>query len=109
MSSTLCGAAPRSVHALLRLRSGQQPLLRNAVRTASVPLWSPHRRCLSTAPGPLQAPPRKPVINAEDEAHIVKSPYTEVEIPEMNLADFVWKDVQKWPDNLALVSIIRQI
>ena len=46
-----------------------------------------------------------PEIPAEDEPFIVKSPYSDVEIPEMNLADYVWKDVEKWPERPALVSI----
>ena len=45
-----------------------------------------------------------PNIPPEDEKFIVKSPYSDVEIPEINLADFVWQDVQKWPENVALVS-----
>ena len=45
-----------------------------------------------------------PEIPPEDEPHIVKSPYSQVEIPEMNLADFVWKDVDKWPERTALVN-----
>ena len=34
----------------------------------------------------------------------MKSPYSDVEIPEVNLADFVWRDVHKWPEAIALVS-----
>lgn len=45
-----------------------------------------------------------PVIKPEEEKFIVRSPYTDCEIPEINLADFVWKDVHRWPDNVALVS-----
>ena len=48
-----------------------------------------------------------PKIPPEDEKHIIRSPYSEVEIPEINLADYVWKNVNKWPENVALVSIIR--
>ena len=44
-----------------------------------------------------------PEIPEEDQPFIVKSPYTDVEIPEMNLADYVWKDVEKWPERTALV------
>ena len=47
-----------------------------------------------------------PKIPAEDEKFIIRSPYSDVEIPEVNLADFVWKDVDKWPENVALVSIL---
>lgn len=112
MSSTLCYATalPRSVHALLRMSAGGQ--LRNGIsgmnRATSLPIWSPpHVRSLSCSIAPLMAP-RTPVISPEDEPNIVRSPYSDVEIPEINLADFVWKDVQKWPDNLALVSFEKQ-
>ncbi len=48
--------------------------------------------------------PLKPEIKPEDEKNIVKSPYTDVEIPEANLAHFVFRDVEKWKDKVALVS-----
>ena len=46
-----------------------------------------------------------PKIPPEDEKFIQRSPYSDVEIPETNLADFVWQNVDKWPENVALVSI----
>ena len=46
------------------------------------------------------APPK---ISAEDAPRIVKSIYSDVELPECNLADFVWRDVEQWKDNTALV------
>ena len=46
-----------------------------------------------------------PKIPPEDEKFIIRSPYSDVEIPETNLADFVWQNVDKWPENVALVSI----
>jgi hypothetical protein len=42
-------------------------------------------------------------ISPEEEKFIIRSPYTDVEIPLVNLSDYVWKDVEKWPDNTALV------
>ena len=47
-----------------------------------------------------------PEIHPEDEPYIIKSPYSDVEIPEVNLADYVWRDVEKWPERTALVSFI---
>jgi len=44
-----------------------------------------------------------PKIPPEDEKFIIRSPYNDVEIPETNLADFVWQNVDKWPENVALV------
>ena len=46
-----------------------------------------------------------PKIPPEDEKFIQRSPYSDVEIPEINLADFVWQNVDKWPENVALVSL----
>ena len=46
-----------------------------------------------------------PEIHPDEEANIVKSPYSDVVIPEINLADYVWKDVEKWPERPALVSL----
>jgi len=43
------------------------------------------------------------VIDPEDEENIVRSPWNDVEIPEMNLADYVWQDVHKIPESMALV------
>jgi hypothetical protein len=45
--------------------------------------------------------PRVPKIAPEEEKFIVKSPYSDVEIPEMNLADAVWKNVDQWPDKVS--------
>ena len=45
-----------------------------------------------------------PEIPPEEEQFVTKSPYTDVEIPEVNLADYVWRDVEKWPERSALVS-----
>lgn len=50
-----------------------------------------------------------PEIFPEEEAHIVKSPYSDVVIPEINLADYVWRDVEKWPERPALVSLFSTI
>ena len=44
-----------------------------------------------------------PKISEEDEKFVVRSPYPDVEIPECNMADFVWKNVEQWPEHVALV------
>ncbi len=44
-----------------------------------------------------------PTIKPEEEKFIVKSPYPDVEIPEVALADYIWRDVHKWEDSVALV------
>jgi hypothetical protein len=40
----------------------------------------------------------------QEEMYIVRSPWSEVVIPETNLADFVWQDVSGHADLPALVS-----
>ena len=47
-----------------------------------------------------------PEIPPEDEPFVTRSPYTDVEIPEINLADYVWQDVDKWPERTALVCLL---
>ena len=47
---------------------------------------------------------QEPKISPEEEKFIVRSPYSDVEIPEVNLADFVWRDVHKWPDRPSFVT-----
>ena len=48
-----------------------------------------------------------PKISEEDEKFVVRSPYPDVEIPECNMADFVWKNVEQWPEHVALVKDIQ--
>ena len=43
------------------------------------------------------------VIKEGEEKFIVRSPYSDVEIPEVNLAEHVFKDVEQNPDNVSLV------
>jgi len=48
-----------------------------------------------------------PAIKPEEEEFIVKSPFLDVDIPEINLSDYVWKDVEKFTDRLALVLTFK--
>jgi len=43
------------------------------------------------------------LIDKEDEKFVIRSPYTDVEIPEVNVADYVWSHAADYPDNVALV------
>ena len=91
---------------MARLRVLQQALHLKPLQKFQRPLLcsltsSLHRRSLSTTCRLLKY--TYPEIPEEDAPFIVKSPYSEVEIPEVNLADFVWKDVEKWPERTALV------
>jgi hypothetical protein len=39
------------------------------------------------------------------EQNIVKSPYLDISVPDINLIDFVWEMVDTYPDRTALVSV----
>lgn len=39
------------------------------------------------------------------EQNIVKSPYLDISVPDINLIDFVWEMVDIYPDRTALVSM----
>jgi hypothetical protein len=39
------------------------------------------------------------------EQNIVKSPYQDISVPDINLIDFVWEMVDIYPDRTALVSM----
>jgi len=43
------------------------------------------------------------IIDKEDAQFITRSPYTDVTIPEVNVADHVWTNAASYPDNVALV------
>jgi len=62
-------------------------------------------KCLHTTAFKHDRDKAKPVgvIDEGDEQFIIRSPYPDVNIPEMNLADFVFEDASKYPDNTALV------
>ncbi len=72
-----------------------------AVRAAIAASGAFSRRALSSSRRLLSS--RTPEVRPEEEKLIVRSPYSEVEIPETNLADFVFKDVDKFKNNVALV------
>ena len=63
-------------------------------------LYSP---LLFSTCSPLSSYPGLPSVPSEEERFVVRSPYSDVQLPEANLADYVWKDVEKWPENPALV------
>eukprot|EP00092_Neocalanus_flemingeri_P001335 GFUD01001426.1.p1 GENE.GFUD01001426.1~~GFUD01001426.1.p1 ORF type:complete len:659 (+),score=100.48 GFUD01001426.1:158-1978(+) len=43
------------------------------------------------------------LVDKEDAQFVIRSPYADVVIPEMNVADFVWKHAESYEDNVALV------
>jgi hypothetical protein len=50
-----------------------------------------------------------PLIVLQEDKFVVRSPWPEVEIPETNLADFVWQDVSQHAEYTALVGILWQV
>merc|ERR1712223_1463717 len=85
-----------------RIQSLTKQYLTSSSNQASLYIGVTSTRNLSTSSKLLKY--NLPEIPPEDEPFIVKSPYSDVEIPETNLADYVWKDVDKWPERTALVS-----
>jgi len=63
------------------------------------------QRLLSTHTTLLHAGSQLPVgaIRPGEEDRIVRSPWPDVAIPEVNLADYVWENVDQYSDNTALV------
>ena len=86
-----------------RIQSLTKQYLTSSSNQASLYIGVTSTRNLSTSSKLLKY--NLPEIPPEDEPFIVKSPYSDVEIPETNLADYVWKDVDKWPERTALVSL----
>jgi len=43
------------------------------------------------------------LVAKEEEKYVVRSPYANVKIPEVNVADFVWTHVASYPNSTALV------
>nr|CAD7396897.1 unnamed protein product [Timema poppensis] len=36
--------------------------------------------------------------------HVIKSPYPDIQIPDTNLVDFIWQNLDQWPDHTAVAS-----
>nr|CAD7568813.1 unnamed protein product [Timema californicum] len=34
--------------------------------------------------------------------HVIKSPYPDIQIPDTNLVDFIWQNLDQWPDHTAV-------
>lgn len=78
----------------------QLPLAIRSLKTTPA-ILNCQQRLLSTSSWRLKY--EYPEIPEDEKDLIVRSPYSDVEIPEVNLADFVWKDVDKWPERTALI------
>jgi hypothetical protein len=47
--------------------------------------------------------------NLTDNDFIVKSPYASLEYPKVSIDQFIWKDLQNWPNKIALVISINSL
>lgn len=69
-------------------------------------LW---RRPLSSVSGKLLNPEvEKNRSYSEKEGFVWKSGYEPISVPEMTIDEYVWKNVAKWEDKLAIVSTYSQ-
>ncbi|CAG2055732.1 unnamed protein product [Timema podura] len=39
--------------------------------------------------------------------HVIKSPYPDIQIPDTNLVDFIWQNLDQWPDHTAVAMLAR--
>jgi len=74
----------------------------SAVRPKSSRLRLPEARFLGTSV-PVGGKHKMPEIPPEEEKFIVRSPYSDIEVPEVNLTDFVFRDIKEFEDEIALV------
>nr|CAD7595426.1 unnamed protein product [Timema genevievae] len=37
--------------------------------------------------------------------HVIKSPYPDIQIPDTNLVDFIWQNLDQWPDHTAVCGV----
>ncbi len=100
--------AAAAVAQLSRCSRGATAVSRAAAMTSRLRLSAPGAMG-AFSPNPLlfshrlMSSRQPPKILPEEEKFIVRSPYSDVEVPEINLCDYVLKDVDKWPNNVALV------
>lgn len=72
---------------LVRLKSAMQLLL---------------RRFVSNEKRPLSELSEKALAFSENDGYIMKSPYGSVTIPDMTIDQYVWKDMPKWQNHIAI-------
>lgn len=46
---------------------------------------------------------QKCIISNEINGYIVKSPYESISIPDLTIDQYVWKNMPKWPNHIAIV------
>lgn len=46
---------------------------------------------------------RKSLVFTENDGHIMKSPYEPISIPDFTIDQYVWKNLPKWQNHIAIV------
>lgn len=46
---------------------------------------------------------KKSLVFTENDGHIMKSPYEPISIPDFTIDQYVWKNLPKWQNHLAIV------
>lgn len=60
------------------------------------------RRFLSTERPSLSELTKKSLVYSEKEGYVMKSPYETISIPEMTVDQYVWKNMPKWQNHIAV-------
>lgn len=71
----------------------------NKVNMTSVRLL---KRFLSTERLSLSELAKQSLIHSERDGYVMKSPYEPISIPEMTVDQYVWKNMPKWPNHIAV-------
>lgn len=45
---------------------------------------------------------RKYIVNTESDGFVIKSPYKSIELPRTTIDRYVWSNIQKWPNHVAI-------
>lgn len=75
----------------------QKVLLRSVVKTN----WL-LRRFLTTESSFLSDIGSKHLGYNEKEGYVMKSPYGSVQVPNITIDQYVWKNMSKWPNHIAI-------
>ena len=69
----------------------------------SLNMASSIRRFSSSSSGlSLKELGRKSLVFSEKDGYVMKSPYESISIPDMTIDQYVWKNMLKWPNHIAI-------
>lgn len=60
------------------------------------------RRFLSTERPSLSELAKKSLVYNEKDGYVMKSPYETISIPDMTIDQYVWKNMPKWQNHIAI-------